>query len=320
MFHYDRGLKITRIDLAVDFRRRQPLGFVSHAHTDHMAPHELALCTPATAALYQHRYGTRQVKLLPYGQRLEWCGARLSTWPAGHIFGSAMLLVEDGDESLLYTGDFKLSASSTAAAAETQRAKVLVMESTFGDPRYRLPPREEVIAQLVGIVERLLHAGRTPVIRAYTLGKSQEVTRILADRGIGVLAHPLVYRVSRVYEAAGCDLGTYEEYRGEASPGHVVIAPPRTQKDATLRGLSRKAEIAVTGWAAAPGAHYRLGVDYAVPLSDHADYDELIECVERVQPEVVYCTHGPESFVERLVALGHNAYPLAAGRQMRLFT
>jgi Cft2 family RNA processing exonuclease len=320
MFHYDRGLKITRIDLAVDFRRRQPRGFISHAHSDHMAAHELALCTSATAALYQHRYGSRPTRLLAFGQRLEWSGAMLSAWPAGHIFGSAMLLVEEGDRSLLYTGDFKLSASSTADAAQPPKARVLVMESTFGNPLYRLPPREEVIAQLVGIVERLLHDGRTPVIRAYVLGKSQEVTRIFTERGIGVLQHPLIYAVSRVYETAGCSLGSYEEYRGEPKPGHVVIAPPRGQKAAPLRGLVRPAFIAVTGWAAAANAHYRLGVDYAVPLSDHADYDELIECIERVEPEVVYCTHGPESFVDRLVALGHNAYPLAAGRQLRLFT
>jgi putative mRNA 3-end processing factor len=319
MFHYDGGLKITRIDLAVDLRRRAPRGFISHAHSDHMAPHELALCTPQTAALYHHRYGQRPVKHMPYGQRLPWNGALLSTWPAGHVFGSAMLLVEDGEQSLLYTGDFKLSPSCTAGIAQPPQAQTLVMESTFGDPAYRLPPREEVIAQLVTIVQQLLHDGRTPVIRAYALGKSQEVTKILTDRGIGVLQHPLVYAVSQVYAAAGCDLGPFEEYQGEPKAGCVVIAPPRTQRAAPLAGLKRPATIAVTGWAVGPRAHYRLGVDYAVPLSDHADYDELIECVERVAPEVIYCTHGPESFVERLLALGHNAHPLAAGRQMRLF-
>jgi putative mRNA 3-end processing factor len=320
MFHYDGGLKITRIDLGVDLRRRQPRGFISHAHSDHMAAHELALCTPATAALYQHRYGTRQVKLLPYGEPMAWDGATLSTWPAGHILGSAMLLIEEGNQSLLYTGDFKLSDSCTAGVAQPPKARTLVMESTFGDPAYRLPPREEVIAELVSIVARLLHDGRTPVIRAYTLGKSQEVTRILTDHGIGVQQHPLVYAVSRVYESTGCELGPYEEYCGEPKAGCVVIAPPRSQRIAPLRGLKRPATIAVTGWAVGARAHYRLGVDYAVPLSDHADYDELIECVERVEPEIIYCTHGPESFVDRLVALGHNAYPLAAGRQLRLFS
>src|SRR5437867_8636892 len=70
MFHYDRGLRITSIDLGVDMRRRQPRGFISHAHTDHMARHELAYCTPATAELYQHRYGPRPTHSMRFGEPL----------------------------------------------------------------------------------------------------------------------------------------------------------------------------------------------------------------------------------------------------------
>jgi Cft2 family RNA processing exonuclease len=141
MFHYDGGLKLTRIDLAIDVCRRQPRGFISHAHSDHIGRHELAFCTPATAQLYQHRMGPRRVKDMPYRLTLEWDGMRLTTYPAGHIFGSAMLLAEEDGQSLLYTGDFKLGESATAERAEPPRADILVMESTFGHPQYRLPPR-----------------------------------------------------------------------------------------------------------------------------------------------------------------------------------
>ena len=91
MFHYDRGLKLTRADLAVDFRRRQPRGFVSHAHADHMARHEYALCTPATSRFYQHRLGKRRVLEIPFGKPTEWGGLQLATYPSGHCLGSAML-------------------------------------------------------------------------------------------------------------------------------------------------------------------------------------------------------------------------------------
>ena len=67
------------------------------------------------------------------------------------------------------------------------------------------------------------------------------------------------------------------------------------------------------------GAKYRLGVDHAIPLSDHADYDELIAAIDRVAPRAIYCTHGPESFVDRLLDLGYNAYVLGKPRQGRLF-
>src|SRR5688572_19286909 len=117
MFHYDGGLKLTSIDLAVDVRRRQPRGFMSHAHSDHIARHELAFCTPETARLYHHRLGPRPTREMPYGQTLEWGDFRLRTHSAGHILGSAMLWADNGRQSLLYTGDFKLSASATCPPA-----------------------------------------------------------------------------------------------------------------------------------------------------------------------------------------------------------
>ena len=102
MFHYDRGLKLTDIDLAIDFRRRQPRGFISHAHADHMAPHELAFCTPSTGRLYQHRQGKhRLIRALPFGQTMDWNATRLTTYPAGHVLGSAMLLAETAGTRLL---------------------------------------------------------------------------------------------------------------------------------------------------------------------------------------------------------------------------
>jgi putative mRNA 3-end processing factor len=325
MFHYDGGLKITAIDLAVDIRRRQPRGFISHAHTDHMARHELAFCTPITAALYQRRYGARPTHPLPLGEPLDLAGVRLTTFPAGHIFGSAMLLADDGQTKLLYTGDFKLGESATAEMAAPPQADILVMESTFGDPKYRLPAREGVVGQLVDTVRRLLASGRTPVIEAYVLGKSQEVTKILTSHGIDVVQHPLVYEMSEVYEAHGCRLGTVRQFdtcvHGGGAAGAAIVAPPRWQKGAGLPGLKQAVRIGVTGWAADPTWRLRKGYDYAFPLSDHADYDELLECIERAQPRVIYCTHGPVAFVDRLRKLGHDAHPLDTchPRQLLLF-
>ena len=182
MFHFDNGLFLTRASLAVDVRRRQPRSFVSHAHTDHIARHELALATPTTCRLYQHRLGAHhRVREMPFGEPLDFGSLRLTALPAGHCLGSAMLLADDGDSSLLYTGDFKLGPSATAEPAELPHADVLVMESTFGLPRYRMPPRDTVIDQLLSIVHAALADGKTPVIHAYPLGKSQEVTKILTD-------------------------------------------------------------------------------------------------------------------------------------------
>lgn len=320
MFHFEGGLKLTRADLAVDFRRRQPRGFISHAHFDHMARHELALCTPETVALYHQRLGKRPTLALPYRQSVEFGDVRLTTYPAGHCLGSAMLLAEDGGRRLLYTGDFKLVESATAERADPPRADILVLECTFGQPRYRFPSRRETIGRFLELIRGAFRRGATPVIQAYELGKAQEATRILTAAGIGVLQHKKVYDVSRVYSALGAELGKYSLYPGRPLQRHAVIVPPRRCHAGALPRLKRVETFALTGWALdEAGARRRWGVDHAIPLSDHADYDELFECVRRVGAEEVYCTHGPASFADRLCSAGYRAATLGRRPQLRLF-
>lgn len=320
MFHYNAGLFLTLAQLAVDVRRRQPRCFVSHAHSDHIARHELAFATTPTACLYRHRLGARhRVREMSYRVPLELGGLRLTALPAGHCLGSAMLFAENGDESLLYTGDFKLGPSATAEPAELPHADILIMECTFGRPHYRLPPREEVIAQLLELVFAALADGKTPVIHAYPLGKSQEVTKLLTGAGVSVLQHPVIYAISCVYEECGLDLGDFAVFDGQPLNGHAVVTLPRGSRGFRLPGLGSTVSIAVTGWAADSSAKHRLGVDHALPLSDHADYDQLVEAVRLVEPREVYCTHGPAEFADHLRDLGFNAYPLYPPPQRRLF-
>jgi putative mRNA 3-end processing factor len=320
MFHWDNGLFFNRPRLALDVRRRQPHGFVSHAHSDHIGPHELAYCTPATACLYRLRMGAhRRVRETPYRQTVDFGDIRLTTYPAGHCLGSAMVLLECQAGSLLYTGDFKLGESATAERADLPRADVLVMESTFGKPRYRMPPRSQTIARLLDLVHEALARGCTPVLHAYPLGKSQEATRILTEAGISVLQHPVIYAVSEAYRQCGVELGDVLPYDPKLLPGRAVLTMPQGARQFRLAGIRRPVSIAITGWAVDPSTKYRWGVDHALPLSDHADYDELFEAVERVGADEIYCLHGPTEFVGHLQAAGYNAMPVSGSYQKRMF-
>lgn len=315
---------ITRPRIAVDFTRRQPRGFISHAHADHMARHELAFCTPATAALYRHRMGPRlRVREMPYNEPSELSGTRLTALPAGHCFGSAMLLVEQESRLLLYTGDYKLGDSLTAEPAQLPQADILVMESTFGRPGYRMPPRQQVIAQLLEICHAAFASGQTPVIHAYALGKSQEVTKILTTAGVPVLQHPEVYAISQIYEQQGMPLSAgaadVTQYNGRPLAGHVVVTLPKSMKRFRLAGLGPSVSITLTGWAMDERTKHRLQVDHALPMSDHADFDQLMETARQVSPSEIYVTHGPEGLVDELCAAGYNAKPLASDSQKRLF-
>ena len=320
MFHYDAGLFLTAAQLGVDVRRRQPRCFVSHAHADHIARHQLALATRGTACLYRHRLGVHhRVLEMSYHTPLEFGSLRLTAYPAGHCLGSAMLLADDGVRTLLYTGDYKLGPSATSEPCELPHADVLVMESTFGRPHYRLPPRRAVVAQMLELVHAALAAGKTPVVHAYPLGKSQEVTKLLTQNGVPVLQHRVIFEISEIYERCGIDLGDFACFAGEPLAGHVVVTLPKSAKRFRLPSLGRTVSIAVTGWAMDASTKFRLGVDHALPLSDHADYDELIETVERVEPSEIFCTHGPPEFADHLRERGFNAYPLQPAAQRRLF-
>lgn len=256
---------------------------------------------------------------MKYREPIDFGGLRLTVYPAGHCLGSAMLLADDGAQTLLYTGDFKLGESLTAEPAELPHADILVMECTFGRPRYRMPPRELVASQLVKIVRTALAEGETPVIHAYALGKSQEITKLLTSHGVPVMQHPAIYDTSQVYMRCGVDLGDVSLYDRDAARGHAVVTLPRGMPAFRLTGLKKTVSIAATGWAIDAGTRFRWGVDHALPLSDHADYDQLIEAVRRVSPREIYCTHGPDEFVDQLRDLGFNAFPLNPPAQRRLF-
>lgn len=306
MFHFDRGLWITSLGLAVDIPRQQKLGFVSHAHSDHAARHELAFCTSATAELLEARYGKFRHKSIDCGSCIDWGGTTLEVHPAGHMLGSAMLKARLGEESLLYTGDFRLGESLTAGKALPPRADVLIMECTFGEPKYVFPDRQEAIATLLGIIRTIRGAGKVAHVHAYAMGKAQEMVKILTGQGFRVAVDRATGAICQAYQRLGIDLGNYAILGADAVDFDVCITPPRSQ------GGSRHAKrdsrtIAVTGWAIDPTLTRRWGVDYAVPISDHADYNELLQLVELVQPKQVFCTHGTSTFADDLRRRGWNA-------------
>ena len=75
----------------------------------------------------------------------------------------------------------------------------------------------------------------------------------------------------------------------------------------------------MSGWALRPGAIYSYGVDHALPLSDHADFDELLELIDRVSPRKIYTHHGFKSFAERLRMMGLDAELAKPDEQLTLF-
>ena len=322
----DRGIYLPQVDLWMDPQRPQTRALVSHAHFDHLAAHGEILASPPTARLLKARTpkGTK-IREIPFGQAFPLGGgAVLKLTPAGHILGSAMARVErtrPTRTSLLYTGDFKLRAGGSSEVCRPLQADVLVMETTYGLPRYRFPPSTEVMKKILAFCRGAAEDGEVPVLLGYSLGKSQELLAGLAKAGLPILLHPSVHRMTEIYRELGVKFPDTAVWKKSARRPEkaVVIFPPQAAHSVQLRGIANRRVAAVTGWALAPGANYRLGCDVAFPLSDHADHAELKELVRKVHPKEIRTLHGfAAEFAAELREEGWNAWPVEGDTQLSL--
>jgi Cft2 family RNA processing exonuclease len=286
--------------LWLDPSRKQDFAFVSHAHADHSARHRKILCTPPTSRILKHRLGVEAQVPMDYGESLELADGTVSLHPSGHIFGAAQILVERAGERLLYSGDFKLKPSRTAEPCRAVSCDHLIMECTYGRPQYRFPDRKEVEENLIDCISGLLDRGEVPVVLAYALGRAQEMTCLLTARGFSVAMERRVFETSEIYREMGVDLGPFESFDPAAIEGRVLIFPPHLWKAPVVREIPRKKTIAVTGWAVDGRQRSWYRSDFSFPLSDHADFDDLIRFVEMTRPRHVYLVHGFTDFAEHL--------------------
>jgi DNA ligase-1 len=317
---YERGVYLPKENIWLDPWDQKPFAFVSHAHSDHIAAHDEIIVSERTARLMQARLaGERKEHVLPFGQRTKVHDLDVTLLPAGHIFGSAQFFLETKTGSLLYTGDFKLRHGQSAEPAEWTHAETLIMETTYGLPRYRLPSTEAVIAQIVAFCRDAIDDGEVPVLLGYSLGKAQEILCALGGAGLTPMLHDSVFRMTRIYEQFGQKFCEYERYHANAVTGKVLICPPSANRSRMLEKIPRKRVAMISGWAVDPGAIYRYRVDAAFPLSDHADYDDLIRYVELVQPKRVLTLHGfAAEFAADLRNRGVEAWALSAQNQLEL--
>ncbi|MHB8523927.1 MAG: MBL fold metallo-hydrolase [Limisphaerales bacterium] len=325
---YDRGgVHLPRLGLWLDARQSQGADekvFVSHAHSDHLGRHREVIVSAATARFLRLRLrGERVERVLAFGEPASFRGHgvdyQITLWPAGHILGSAMAFIEAEGETLLYTGDFKLRRGLSAEPCEPQRADILIMETTFGRPGYEFPPADEVIANVVGFCRAALDQCETPVLLAYSLGKSQELLRHLSVAGLPIMGHEQVCALTRIYEQFGQQFPPYEKFNPATISGKVLICPPQAKRSRVLGRLERVRTAIISGWAIEPGCRYRYQTDAAFALSDHASFSELVAFVQRVTPGKVYTLHGfAADFAQTLRDRGFDAHALSEPDQLGL--
>ncbi len=227
---------------------------------------------------------------------------------------------------VLYTGDFKARSNAVNEPLEPVPCDVLIMESTYGRPEYTFPAEEQVLATAVKTLRRWLSSGERPVVRGWRLGKAQELLYHLLDQGFSIVVEDSIYEIACAYRQAGVAFpGEFHRFGGYWPEGFVLLCPPGQWASKNLSGFRGKRFMDLTGWASDGGSRWGGRADMSLPYSDHADFNDLVDYVNQVQPKQVYTVNGFPELAAHLRQLGYPAVHLdktgqadSSGHQMRL--
>ncbi len=271
---------------------------ITHAHADHARGSSRSyLAAEPGRKLLETRLGPIDLDTLPYGQSIEHGGVKISFHPAGHVLGSAQVRLEHRGEVWVFSGDYKLEPDPTCTPFEPVRCHVFITESTFALPIYRWSPPGEVFESINQWWRKNRETGKTSLIYAYSLGKSQ---RVLAgiDASIGPIhTHGAVEKVTRAYRESGVSLPPTTPV-GEAArnkkewAGSLVIAPPSADGSPWSRRFSPASSAVASGWMQVRAARRRRALDRGFVLSDHADWPGLLRAIHETGASRVIVTHG----------------------------
>ncbi|MBS0412268.1 MAG: ligase-associated DNA damage response exonuclease [Proteobacteria bacterium] len=304
------GLYCPPGDFYVDPVRPVERAVITHGHADHArAGHAHVAATTQTLAIMAVRYGegfAGQVRPLAHGEAIERDGVSLTLVPAGHVLGSAQVVVRWKGLTMVVSGDYKRRRDPTCPAFEPVPCDVFITEATFGLPVFRHPDDAGEIASLLHSVAQFPE--RCHIVGAYALGKAQRVIRLLREAGwdAPLYVHGALERLNGLYQDFGVDLGPLKpattETKGDFA-GQIVIAPPSALADRWSRRFPDPVTAFASGWMRIRARARQRGVELPLILSDHADWDELTATLAELRPQEVWITHGREEALARWAGL-----------------
>ncbi|WP_437126181.1 ligase-associated DNA damage response exonuclease [Pelagibius litoralis] len=315
----ERGLYCEPGDFYVDPHRPVERAVVTHGHADHARPGNRAvLATPETLAIMKSRYANKAgdaLEPLAYGEIRDIGGVKLSFLPAGHVLGSAQAVLEWRGCRIIVSGDYKRRSDPTCALFEPRPCDVFITEATFGLPVFRHPPDEDEIAKLLTAQRQFPE--RSILVGAYSLGKAQRVIALLRNAGYErpLYIHGALQGLCDLYRDLGVDLGLLKPVgdtpKAEMA-GEIVLAPPSSLNDRWSRRLPDPLTAMASGWMRVRARAKQRGAELPLILSDHADWDELVQTLEDVAAPEVWVTHGnEEALVHYATGKGIRARALA---------
>ncbi|HEU4819675.1 MAG TPA: ligase-associated DNA damage response exonuclease [Qipengyuania sp.] len=299
------GIHVVPADCWIDPARPVDRALVTHGHADHArGGHGQTVATPETLAVMKLRYATSGgATTVAYGESIALNGGVTATYvPAGHVLGSAQILLDHAGERVVVTGDYKRRADPTCPPFEVTPCDIFITEATFGLPLFTHPPIAEEMAKLL---ERLAaHPDRCVLVGAYALGKAQRVIAELRAAGhhAPIYLHGALEKMCRLYEEHGVGLGELRlvsDYAKDDMRGAVIMCPPSALNDRWSRRLPDPITAMASGWMRVRQRARQRNVELPLIISDHADWGELTRTIEEVNPVETWITHGREEALLR---------------------
>ena len=291
----------------IDPQRAVERAVITHAHSDHARPgHAAVLATPETIALMTARLGSagRASQAMALGERVRLGDVTVWLAPAGHVLGSAQVVMEYQGTRAVVSGDYKRAADRSCAAFEPVPCDLFVTEATFALPIFRMPDPAAEIARLLASL--MLFPDRAHVVGAYSLGKTQRLIALLRDAGwdAPIHIHGALVPMCTIYARFGIELGALAPIEGPC-PGAIVLAPPNADAARWARGLADPVSCQASGWMLAGKRARQSGVELKLAISDHSDWDDLLRTCAEVGAPDIWITHGGEAaLIHALAARG----------------
>lgn len=277
---------------------------ITHAHSDHARPgSKYYLCHHLTKPLLQLRLGNNFYETVDWHQLIFINGVKVSLHPAGHIIGSAQIRVEFNGEVWVASGDYKTENDGISGAFEAVKCNTFITESTFGLPIYKWKKQVDIFEDIKDWVAKNNRDKKTSVLIAYSLGKAQRVLLPLSQMGLPVYVHGAVWNVQQALIDSGWNLPDVIRVQAdtpkEALIGNIVIAPPSADGTPWMKKFYPCSVGICSGWMMVRGNARRRNTDAGFALSDHADWDGLLQAVKATGAERVYATHGFQASFSR---------------------
>jgi len=313
------GLYCEPGDFHIDPLVPVPRALITHGHGDHARPgNERVLATPGTIAIMRLRYAELaggSLQPLDYGETITSGDVTVRLVPAGHVLGSAQVVLDYHGTRAVVSGDYKRRPDPTCEPFEPCNCDLFITEATFGLPVFRHPPDRIEIDKLLHSLS--LFRERCHVVGVYALAKCQRVLALLRRAGYDepVYLHGALIGLTELYENLGVSLGPvlpWTDAPREALKGRIVLAPPAATTDRWSRRLPDPLVAIASGWMRVRQRAKARGVELPLVISDHADWDELTATIDEVAAEEVWVTHGrEEALVYYATRKGYRARSLA---------